>query len=162
LGSVAIPVSRGIFTVALGDIQISNMVPISPTVFTNGGVHLRVWFTATSNDFQQLRPDQRVSAVAYAMMANDVADGSITGAKLAEGSISAGKLASDVKAGLSGVVFSDDPSSTNLLAAGYSQHGDTQVSTERWQATFAANPAPGRSQPSAVWTGSELIMWGGY
>ncbi|HZR20237.1 MAG TPA: hypothetical protein VFE51_23340 [Verrucomicrobiae bacterium] len=42
---VSLPVTRGIFSVNLGDSAISNMSRAIPaSVFTNGDVRLRVWF----------------------------------------------------------------------------------------------------------------------
>ena len=39
--------------------------------------------------------------------------------------------------------------------------GDTIPSTDSWTATSAANVPAGRYLHTAVWTGSEMIVWGG-
>ena len=158
---MTLPVSHGLFTVLLGDRALSNMIPISATVFTNTDVHLRIWFSDGTVPYQQLAPDQRVASVGYAMMANSVTDGSITSAKLADGTISLSKLAPDVRTSLAGALISEDPNATNLLALGYTRIGDAQISTEGWQTTFTKNPATGRGGGSVIWTGTEIIMWGG-
>jgi hypothetical protein len=65
---VPLPVSGGVFSVVLGDIGLLNMTAIPPTVFTgNSDVRLRVWFNDGSHGVQQLSPDQRVVAAAYAI-----------------------------------------------------------------------------------------------
>jgi len=73
--SVFVPVSKGLYSVLLGQ---SPMAPITPTVFTNTDVRLRVWFDGGSR-MQQLSPDQRIGAVGYAMVAATVPGTGITG-----------------------------------------------------------------------------------
>ena len=46
-------------------------------------MRLRVWFDDGTNGSQLLTPDQRIASVGYAMVAQNVADGAITGSKLA-------------------------------------------------------------------------------
>jgi hypothetical protein len=81
-------VSNGLFSMLLGDNSVSNMTPISAGVFTNAGVRLRVWFGDGTNPIVQLAPDEPVSATGYAMMAANIEDGTVTGAKLAPGAVS--------------------------------------------------------------------------
>jgi hypothetical protein len=105
ISAVAVPVAQGLFTVALGATNIPNMGPLSPAVFAHDDVRVRIWFNDGNQGFHQLQPDQRISAVGYALMAETVPDGSITGAKiapgavgnahLADGAISGAKLASN-------------------------------------------------------------------
>src|SRR3954465_13727933 len=79
--AVPIRVSKGAYSVLLGDTNLANMIPIPPVVFTNSDVRLRVWFNDGESGFAQLAPDQRIAAVGYAMVAATVPDGSITSAK---------------------------------------------------------------------------------
>ena len=72
---VSVSVTKGLYSVLLGQ---SPMVSISPTVFTNADVRLRVWFDG-GNGMQQLTPDQRIGAVGFAMMAATVPGPGITG-----------------------------------------------------------------------------------
>jgi hypothetical protein len=68
--TVILPVTRGLYSVLLGDTGIAGMTaPLSPDVFTHSDVRLRVWFDDGVNGFQQLAPDQRVAAVGYALIA---------------------------------------------------------------------------------------------
>jgi len=92
--AVVVPVNRGLYGVDLGDPATSNMAPIPLSVFTdkiNGlagdPMFLRVWFNDGLSGFQRLTPDQRISAVSFAMAAASVPDGSITSAKLAAGAV---------------------------------------------------------------------------
>ncbi len=85
---VSIPVTRGVYAVALGSTAVPTMLALPPTVFTHDDVHLRVWFNDGTNGFQQFVPDQRIAAVGYAMIAATVPDGSITAAKIAPGAVS--------------------------------------------------------------------------
>ncbi|HAV62363.1 MAG TPA: hypothetical protein DCY13_08375, partial [Verrucomicrobiales bacterium] len=68
--AVAIVVSRGLFTAALGDASLPNMTPIPPSVFDNDDVHLRIWFNDGVNGTAQLAGDQRITASAFAIRAD--------------------------------------------------------------------------------------------
>lgn len=91
--AVPLGVSQGLFSVLLGDASTTNLQPIAWTVFTNADVRLRIWFSDGTNAFQLLAPDQRLSAVGYAMMAANLADGAVTSNKLAPGSVLTQNLA---------------------------------------------------------------------
>lgn len=80
-GAATVTVSKGLFSVRLGDTNVANMTPIPAAVFTNADVRLRVWFSRGTG-FEQLQPDTTVAAVGYAMMSANVADHSITPQKL--------------------------------------------------------------------------------
>lgn len=183
-GDVPIQVIRGLYSVLLGDTALTNMTPIAPRVFTNGDVRLRTWFNDGTNGFQQLSPDSRIAAVGYAMMAASVSDGAITSAKLADGAVTAPKLAANAVTAANiapatigaaqlaanaaadnlrasgGLVLSDLPNATNLQSAGYVRIGQVTTDVDFWRQLSLSNPTP-RSRHSAVWTGSELIVWGG-
>ncbi len=81
--AVPVPVTKGSYSVLLGDTTIANMVAgISPAVFTNADVRLRVWFNDGITGPQLLSPDQRIAAVGYAMVAGNVPRGIITNNQL--------------------------------------------------------------------------------
>lgn len=82
--SVALTVSKGLYSVLLGDATLPGMTIVPATVFTHGDVHLRVWFNDGPHGFQLLTPDKRIAAVGYAMIADSVVDGAITTAKVSE------------------------------------------------------------------------------
>ena len=79
---VSLPVNQGLYSVQLGDTGVVNMAALPATVFTNSDVRLRIAFAVSGNP-QPLTPDQRIVAVGYALMAQNVADGAITSSKLA-------------------------------------------------------------------------------
>ena len=91
--AVSLAVSKGLYSVLLGDLALINMTAIPASVFTNPDVRLRVWFDDGVNGSQLLAPDQRIAAVGYAMIAADVADGAITAAKIAPGAITGDRVA---------------------------------------------------------------------
>ena len=71
--AVTLAVSRGLYAVLLGDTQLQNMAALTPGVFDNADVRLRVWFNDGSNGFQLMTPDQRLAAAAYALVAGRAA-----------------------------------------------------------------------------------------
>lgn len=79
--SVTQAVSKGLFALQLGDTNLVNMTPVPQGIFTNGDVRLRLWFDDGSG-FHLLSPDQRITAVGYAMFSAAVQDGAVTVAKL--------------------------------------------------------------------------------
>jgi hypothetical protein len=70
--SVALDVTRGLYSVLLGDVTIPNMKAVPAEVFENADVRLRVWFNDGVNGFQHITPDYRLAAAPYAMMAEKV------------------------------------------------------------------------------------------
>ena len=149
--SVLVPVNQGFFTIALGDSTVSNMVPVLATIFTNPVVNLRIWFSDGTNGTRLLVPDQRLTSVGYALMANsavNVPDGSITSAKLApaavngvqiaSGSISATQLATSVASGLMTLQV---PSVTNIQALANNSYVFTNTGVN--QLKLPANPNVG-------------------
>jgi hypothetical protein len=171
--AVTLTVTKGLYSVLLGDATLANMTIVPATVFTHGDVHLRVWFNDGTHGFEQLAPDKRIAAVGYAMMAADVPDGIVTTSKIADGAITASKisagavgtsqlapgaasanLAASGQSGVaSGGIVIAASESPALLGAGYSKIGTTLLNS---------NAPASRAQHSAIWTGSEMIVWGGY
>ncbi len=112
--AVALAVSKGLYSVLLGDATLPNMQVVPATVFTHPDVRLRVWFNDGQHGFQLLTPDQRIAAVGYAIIAGTaqtVADGAITSEKIAAGAVGSAQLAANLT--LSGT----------LSAAGFSGSG---------------------------------------
>ncbi len=93
--AVTLTVTKGLYSVLLGDTALANMTAIPNSVFANSDVRLRVWFNDGTNGSQLLTPDQRLSAVGYAMVAGSVPDGSITSAKIATGAVTNTRLATN-------------------------------------------------------------------
>lgn len=81
--ALSLPVVNGLYVVPLGDSTLAGMAAVPPAVFENADVRLRVWFNDGTNGTALLTPDQRITSVGYAMMADTVPDGAITSAKLA-------------------------------------------------------------------------------
>lgn len=69
--TVSVPVSKGLYSVLLGDTTLANMAVIPAAVFTNSDVRLRVSFNGGSG-LQQLTPDQRIGSAGYAMLSAGV------------------------------------------------------------------------------------------
>lgn len=92
--AVTVPVTNGLFTVALGDTNLAGMNSVIPaTAFDNAIVRLRIWFNDGTTGFAPLSPDQRLTAVGYALRSDNVLDGAITGPKLANGAVGPVQLA---------------------------------------------------------------------
>jgi hypothetical protein len=179
--AVSLTVANGLYSVLLGDATIANMTVVPGTIFANADVRLRVWFNDGTNGWQQLTPDQRIAAVGYALMAGNVPDGAITSAKLASGAVTAANIASGsitstqlasgaAAANLNasgqggvpsgGTVLSSNPADGNLSAAGYVKLGKVDLG-DVWEQRTSAFPPSARESCTAVWTGSEMIVWGG-
>lgn len=168
--AVTLPVTKGLYSVHLGDTALANMTAIPASVFTNDDVRLRVWFNDGVNGSQLLTPDHRIAAVGYAMMAGTVPDGSITAVKIGDGAITNSKIAlgtiSSDKLASGGTAFSFTPDDTALLNQGYLQiqsSGIADLATTGipWPATSTTDAPSGRQYHTTVWTGSEMIVWGG-
>ena len=90
---VTLTVTKGLYSVLLGDTSLANMTAIPTTVFANPDVRLRVWFNDGANGSQRLTPDQRIAAVGYAMVAGGLAPGATIPASALTGTIPASQVA---------------------------------------------------------------------
>ena len=69
---VSVPVSKGAYSVLLGDSATTNMASFQS--FNTGGdtnIRLRIWFNDGVNGSQQLSPDQRIGSVPFAFQAGE-------------------------------------------------------------------------------------------
>jgi N-acetylneuraminic acid mutarotase len=174
--AVNIPVTNGLFTIVLGDAGVPGMAALPPGLFNNSAVYVRIWFNDGVNGFAQLSPDQRITAVGYALMADGVRAGSITGASIAAGAIDGSKLAAGAAASnllasgrsslvSGGIVLSAQEHATNLLNEGYAKLAQVPLVEEKWRSLTNGPPvlqkALQRKGHVALWTGTEMIIWGG-
>lgn len=81
--AVTLTVTKGLYSVLLGDATLTNMTIVPATVFTNPDVRLRVWFNDGTNGSQLLSPDQRIAAVGYAMVSATLQSGATVSASSA-------------------------------------------------------------------------------
>ncbi len=95
VNTIPLVVSHGRFSVMLGDGTVTNMALISSALFEEDEIRLRVWFDDGANGLQQLQPDRRLTAAAYAMIADTVTDGSVTGDKIADNAVNYRQIARD-------------------------------------------------------------------
>jgi len=127
-----------------------------------------------------LSPLQQVTASPYAITATTATtattansvSGTISGSQIQGGTVTSTQLASGTAAanlaasGQSGVasggiVLSSDANATSLLNSGYAKIGQTELG-ELWT-TLGLAVAPGpRFNQTAIWTGTQMIIWGGY
>lgn len=92
-GYLSIPVKAGVYSVLLGDLQISGMSPIPASVLGEGAASIRIWFDDGVRGFQRLEPDQRLASVAYASLAATLEKGAVTAASLSAGSVTSEAIA---------------------------------------------------------------------
>ncbi|MCX6976922.1 MAG: hypothetical protein NTX04_03065, partial [Verrucomicrobia bacterium] len=111
--SVALPVSKGLYSVFLGETTLPNMTAVPASVFTtHPDVRVRVWFDDGVKGFELLSPDRQIGSVGYAITAGSVADGAVTNAKLADGAVGSSKLAPNI------AINGTTPSSVGLSILG--------------------------------------------
>ena len=166
---VSLAVSKGLYSVLLGDTTVSGMTTaIGSTVFNNSDVRLRVWFSDGSG-YQQLTPDQRIAAVGYALVAATVSDGAVTAAKLATAAVTPAKL--DSTGATSGQVLTYNgstvawatPASGTTYAAGsgLSLAGSTfSIATAGVTSTHLASSSVGASQIASGAVGATQLATG--
>ena len=113
--AVALPVSRGLYSVLLGDATL--MAPIDPAIFANPDIRLRVFFDDTIHGSQLLTPDHRIAPAPY------LGDGAVHSATLADGSVIAEKIGAGAVTGVHVLPGALDFSHLSVPAA----PGDGQV-----------------------------------
>jgi hypothetical protein len=99
---------------------------------------------------------------ANAVQTANIAAGAVGNTQLASGAAVANLLARGQSGVASdGVIWSRNPTSSNLVSAGYVRIGSFDIAPESWTQRSGANaPAP-RQYATAVWTGNDMIVWGG-
>ncbi|HOK77633.1 MAG TPA: kelch repeat-containing protein, partial [Verrucomicrobiota bacterium] len=133
--AISLSVNQGIFSVNLGDTSIPNMThQITPDVFTNESVWLRVWVNDGTNGFQRLLPDRRVASAGYALVAANV-----------------------LMPGM--VLVSSHPQDPAYLSNGFQMV--TMVPAPAWCHGSSVNAPSARLGHSAIWDGQQMIVWGG-
>ena len=163
--SVPLPVTKGLYSVLLGDTTLSNMTALPASVFNNNDVRLRAWFNDGVTGFQQLTPDQRLAAVGYAIMAGTaqtVPDGSITTSKIALGAVGAAQIALGsigtalMAPGISGLMNLQMPPSNQIQAVANSLNLFTNSQPD--QLTLPANPNVGDRVQATAGAGGFTIV----
>ena len=178
--AVLIPVRRGLYTVFLGDTSLTNMAPLDETALARPNLLLRIWFNDGNQGFERLEPDLRIPAPVYASAAATVPDATITAAKLAPEVLNPLQqqlatfatelhalsnrheaLAAAITTGLPpGVpVLSSVPDDPTLLQQGFRLA--MSLPAPGWTAGSTANEPLPRHGHTAVWTGTEMWIWGG-
>jgi hypothetical protein len=101
------------------------------------------------------------SQITGTLASSNIGVGTITSTNLASGAAAA-NLAAGGQSGIphGGVILSSKYNDGNLLAAGYVKLGKADVG-DIWERRASGSPPTARGAHSGVWTGSELIVWGG-
>ena len=167
--AVELAISRGVYLIELGNTDITNMAAISASVFDVDAVFLRVWFDDGVNGVQQLAPDTPISSVAFAIRAASAerADSADTVTSLPDGLIESQHFASELKEQidtLTGllenlVAISSDVDDETLSNAGYAAF--RTIEEDPWIYGSSEGRPAERYGHSSIWTGSEMIVWGG-
>lgn len=90
--AVTLNLTQGLYGVELGNPDLMAAIPAS--AFKQPEVYLRTWVRpAGEANFVELLPIQRITAVAYAVLAASVEDGAIDTAQLADESVTSEKIA---------------------------------------------------------------------
>ena len=82
---VTLSVSKGLYSVLLGDTSLTNMTALPSSALDHEDVRLRIWFSdGSSLGFQLITPDQRLASAPYALLAAQATsatgfDGSLAG-----------------------------------------------------------------------------------
>ncbi len=113
--AVVLTVSKGLYSVLLGDTSLANMSSAIPaSAWANADVRLRVWFDDGTNGSQLLTPDQRLAPSGY------LPDGAVTNGKLASDAASLTKVSAGALSVTSARVF---------VPSGVLQRGGTALTT---------------------------------
>jgi N-acetylneuraminic acid mutarotase len=164
---VTLQVSDEQYSALLGYTGLPNMMALPQSVLSYLNARVRVWYLLPGRTSYTVAPlDAPLNNVPYAeqasfsTMAGGVPNGSITGASLAAGTITADKLAPAVLGSLtSGLQASLSPNDPTLTAQGLSKVQTLPGGT--WSPSTASSAPSPRSGHTAIWTGSSMIVWGG-
>lgn len=131
-------------TTSLDEVDFSRTLYLEITVGREGA-------TGVSSEDPPLRPRQVLLPLAFAKEAGN--SRSLNGFSWSD-------LVAQAAPGGSTVLARTNSNPAAFLAAGYTPGGSTLLS-ESWNYIGAPEGVPARLLPSAVWTGKEVIVWGG-
>jgi hypothetical protein len=89
---VTLTVTKGLYSVLLGDTALANMTALPASALNHGDVRLRIWFNDGTRGFQQISPDQRLASTPYAFQA----DNALVAQQAVEAASFTGLLSGDV------------------------------------------------------------------
>lgn len=169
--AVNLTVTKGLYSVLLGDTSIANMAAIPTSVWTNADVRLRVWFNDGVNGNQLLTPDQRLAPNGYlpdgSVSSAAIANGAVTSAKIVAGSVTSVKLASGLTLGgttsgtFSGNITGNASTATSATSFTGALSGDvtgTQSATAIAAATVTGKALTGFASTTGTITAGDTIL----
>ncbi|MCX8496107.1 MAG: hypothetical protein ORN51_07995, partial [Akkermansiaceae bacterium] len=152
--AVSLPVTKGLYSVMLGDTGLTNMQALAPSVFENQDVRLRVWFNDGSHGFQLITPDQRLGAAPYALAGASAGNftgslaGDVTGTQSStsiSSSTVTGKILTNFASGAGNITATD-----TILSAINKLDGNVGLKANSASPTFSGTvTAPAFSGPLA-------------
>jgi hypothetical protein len=176
---VKIQATNGVVSFGLGDSTsqlwqdvssplLKNSQPVytsvlNPTHFLNGRFFLRVWLSEDGTLFERLDPDVALMGAPLALRAA-IAD------RVAGGGVNKDALETNLRnlvtrmETLSGymdqmALISDNANDSALTGEGFSVA--QEFPADPWVEADVASPPSARLRASVVWTGTELLVWGG-
>jgi hypothetical protein len=148
--SIRLTLTRGVYSVSLGDTALPNMALIEPSIFDQDALSLRVWFSQDNVRFDPLSPDTKIGSVAFAVRAATV--DSVQETALPPSVTQLINLADKM-------TFSSKSSSdADLIPAGFRVFRELEAAP--WENGPDGAPAV-RTDHAGVWTGREFVIWGG-
>ena len=157
ISNAAVVASNGVFTVTLDFVS---------AVFDGSARFLEIAVkpAGSGNPLSTLAPRQAVAPIPYAvhsLSAASVANGAVTAAQLAPGAVAA-NLNAQGQSGIAsgGFVLSATDNNVALIGAGYIRFGVTAMQ-DLWRKRATPSFLAPRGFHTAVWTGTEMIIWGG-
>lgn len=166
---VTLPVTRGLYSVLLGDTSVANMADLPPSALDHEDVRLRIWFNDGSRGFQLIAPDQRLGAAPYALLAASVSSVPLSAIKAAPtnpvvawGDNNYGQTTLPSMSGVVAVEGGDTHSLALLDAGTVVAWGDnaTGQTTVPGTATGVTDIASGRNHNLARKNDGTIVAWG--
>lgn len=179
--SITLTLRRGVYSVRLGDVTLTNMQAITPAALAADQLFLRIWFNGGSG-VQLLSPDQTISSVAFALRAHSAE----TAESLPDGLVEEKHLKADLLTKITNfeqqiaalttalTVVSNKVDSTALdqfvavstatedpALVGEGFELISTLNSVEWVFGAELGEPAGRAGHSGIWTGSQFMVWGG-
>jgi len=142
--AVSLPVSDGVFSVQLGNTNLTNMAALTQTVFDNSAIYLRVWFSIDNINFEQLSNDIQIVSSGFAFkaaVADQVAQNAVTSVMILDHTITGTDIAA-------GGIASSEIADNSITAADIATNGvgTAEIADNSITATDIAAGAVGSSE----------------
>jgi hypothetical protein len=119
---VSLSVNQGLFSLKLGDTDMTNMTALAASMFDGNPLYLRIWFSTDGFTFERLAPDRQLVSVPYAFTSEQASDvtgsGVVSSSEIEDGTVSDADISASANIDVSKINTSSASNLVSSITAG--------------------------------------------